>query len=276
MKIARFTPVIPAVLLVSGITGIAVVKTFLGSVGLWSDSGNNRGSLSQFRSIAHPVWQASILSLELSVISTLLATALGVLISYLIFLAHRFSRVLALVTILLVVTPHIVAAVSFDLLLQDAGFLSRFFHFISPTWPQFVAGPLWLAVIFDFAWKESAFIALVLIASLPPHAEEMTKVAKTLGASPTQVLSKVLFPTIRPALLVSSGLAFIYSIGSYEATWLLGRTFPEPLAVMTFRLFSNSDLGVRPQAYASATVSITLVAATAVTLIRSLPDRLKS
>jgi len=205
-----------------------------------------------------------------------LAVLLGLVIAYLIHMANRFSRTLAIVTGLIVITPHVVAAVSFNLLLNDAGFLPRIFHGFSPIWPQFVAGPLWLAVILDFAWKESAFIALVLVASLPPHVSEMRNVASMLGATPMRVAVKVLLPTAKPALIISSGLAFIYSIGSFEATWMLGRTYPEPLSVMTFRLFSSSDLNVRPQAYASAILSIVVmgIAATAMTI--SIPQRIKT
>lgn len=276
MRIKSVFPLLPPVILILAVSGIALTKTFLGSMGLWNDAGRNHGSLSSFHSISRSASSALLLSVELATISTVLAAILGLMIAYLVHMAQRFSRTLAIVTGLIVITPHVVAAVSFNLLLGDAGFLSRFFHSLIPSWPQFVAGPLWLAVIVDFAWKESAFIALVLVASLPPHMQEMRNVASTLGAKPMRVATKVLLPSVKPALIISSGLAFIYSIGSYEATWMLGRTYPEPLANMTFRLFSNSDLSQRPQAYASAVLSIILIGLSAATITRFIPRRIKT
>jgi len=273
MRIKSVIPLLPPVILILAVSGIALTKTFLGSVGLWNDAGNNHGSLSSFHTISRSASSALVLSLELATVSTVLAAVLGLIIAYLVHMAKRFSRTLAIVTGLIVITPHVVAAVSFNLLLGDAGFLPRFFHSLIPSWPQFVAGPLWLAVIFDFAWKESAFIALVLVASLPPHVPEMRNVASTLGAKPMRVATRVLLPSVKPALVIASGLAFIYSIGSYEATWMLGRTYPEPLANMTFRLFSNSDLNQRPQAYASAVVSIILIGMAAVGISFFIPKR---
>ena len=266
---------LPSVVLILAVSGIALTKTLLGSVGLWSDAGKSHASLSSLHAISKSAGSALVLSVELATVSTMLAASLGLLIAYLIHMAKRFSRTLAIVTGLILITPHVVAAVSFNLLLGDAGFLSRFFHFLSPSWPQFVAGPLWLAVILDFAWKESAFIALVLLASLPPHIREMRNVASTLGANPMRVAMKVLLPTVKPALIISSGLAFIYSLGSFEAAWMLGRTYPEPLSIMTFRLFSNSDLRLRPQAYASAVLSIVVIGLAAAVITVFIPKKVK-
>lgn len=254
--------------MILAVTGIALAKTLLGSTGVWSDSKQARFDFSSFRLIAKSAQSALLLSVELATVSTLLAALLGILIAYLIHMVDRFGRPLAVVAGLIVITPHIVAAASFNFLLADSGFLARLFRLIQPRWPEFVAGPLWLAVILDFAWKESAFIALVLLASLPRHAKEMQHVAGTLGARPFRIAANVLLPIVKPALIVSSGLAFVYSIGSYEATWVLGRTYPEPLANMTFRLFSNTDVGIRPQAYASAVLSVLLITiATSITVL---------
>ena len=260
MRIRSILPLLPAALLILLVSGVALAKTILGSLGLWSDLGSGQGSLLGFHMISKSIGSALGLSLILASVSTTLAALLGLGVAYLIHASSRWSKTLAVVIGCLVITPHLVAAVSFNLLLGDAGFLARFLHPFTTNWPQFVAGPLWLAVILDFAWKESAFIALVILASLPREVQDLRLLAATLGAKPNQIALKVLLPSIKPALIVSSGLAFIYSIGSYEATWILGRTFPEPLANLTFRLFSNSDLSQRPAAYASAVLSLIVIA----------------
>ncbi|WP_372519919.1 hypothetical protein, partial [Nocardioides sp.] len=59
------------------------------------------------------------------------------------------------------------------------------------------------------------------------------------------------------------------SIGSYEVAWLLGRTTPEPLSVLSFRLFGSIELLDRPAAAAAAVtgsalaLGLTLVAVAA-------------
>jgi len=273
MRLKPYLSLLPAVFLILAVTGIALAKTFLGSIGIWGDIGRSPATLANFVSISKPATSAVALSLELATVSTLLAAALGLSIAYAIHMALPFSRALAIVTSLILITPHVVAAVSFNFLLRDAGFLSRIFHSLSPIWPQFVAGPLWLATILDYGWKESAFIALVLLSSLPAKTKELQNAASTLGAKRIQVALKVLFPTVKTALIISGGLAFIYSLGSYEATWILGKTYPEPLSVLTFRLFSNSDLQLRPQAYATAVFSVLLIGIAAIAMSLLIPKR---
>lgn len=276
MKSKWAAQILPSVILITVVSGVALAKTILGSLGFWNDAGTGHVGLNNYRALTKPIKSALTLSLALASASTLIAAVLGIILAYLIHTRKRYSRILIVVTGIIVITPHIVSAVAFNFLLGDAGTLSRLWHPISHTWPQFVAGPQWLAVIFDVGWKESAFIALVLVASLPAYVEELKGVARTLGARPVQLVTKVLLPTTRHALIISSGLAFIYSVGSYEAAWLLGRTYPEPLSVMAFRLFSNSDLGVRPQAYASAVVSIVVIGLVAFAMSVIIPRRLKS
>lgn len=276
MKSKWAAQILPSVILITVVSGVALAKTILGSFGIWNDGGAGHVGLNNYRALTQSFKSALTLSLALATFSTLIASMLGLILAYLIHTRNTYSRILIVVTGIIVVTPHVVSAVAFNLLLGDAGTLSRLWHPISQFWPQFVAGPQWLAVIFDVAWKESAFIALVLVASLPTYAEEIKGVAKTLGAGPVQLITKVLFPSTKHALIISSSLAFIYSVGSYEAAWLLGRTYPEPLSVMTFRLFSNSDLSVRPEAYASAVVSIVLIGLAAFAMSVAIPRRVKS
>jgi len=53
-------------------------------------------------------------------------------------------------------------------------------------------------------------------------------------------------------------------VGSYEVAWLLGRTYPEPLPVLAFRLFSSADLAARPEAAAVSVVTGLVAALVAV------------
>lgn len=59
-----------------------------------------------------------------------------------------------------------------------------------------------------------------------------------------------------PALAVSGLIVLVYTLGSYEVPWLLGRISPEALPVRAVRLFGSIDLDSRPQAMATALVSV--------------------
>ena len=87
-------------------------------------------------------------------------------------------------------------------------------------------------------------------------------------------LRHVLVPLSLPALTVSATIVFVYTFGSYEVAWLLGRPYPEPLPVMALRVFGSASLTSRPEAAALAMVTtvVSFGAATAAfALLRRIP-----
>ncbi len=146
------------------------------------------------------------------------------------------------------------------LLLSDSGLLARVAGSASGQWPQLVAGPCWTAVVLKFGWKESAFVALVVMSVLAANADGLDETAAVLGAGAWARLRYVTLPLARPGLVLAGGISFVYVLGSYEVGWLLGRAYPEPLPVLAYRLFTSADLAARPQVLAVSTLTVALCA----------------
>ena len=214
------------------------------------------------------------LSLAIAAASTIAAVLIGFTAALLIMQGRWCGRIVAAASTLTIPFPHIVGAASVGLLLSDSGLLARVSG-AGEAWPALVGGPLWLAVIADYAWKESAFIALVVTGALLTRSADYDETAALLGAGRVRRLRHVLIPLSLPALIVSGTIVFIYTFGSYEVAWLLGRPYPEPLPVMALRLFGSASLTSRPEAAALAVIT-TLVsfaaAAVAFGLLRRLPQ----
>jgi len=246
----------PAALLVLTVAGAGIAWTFLGSFGLVKDFGKPEFTTSYYSAVFPAALRATVLSLSLTSISTVIAATTGVIAAFVLQERFRANRFLSAAITMTVPVPHLIAALAIDLLLGDAGWLARLFNAPPGAWPQFVAGRWWLAVILEYSWKESAFITFVVLATLPYNALHLQAISKTLGASPLSRLKKVFIPLAAPGLIAASGLSFIYMVSSYEVSWLLGRTYPEPLSMLAFRLFSSTDLAVRPQALAASIVAL--------------------
>jgi putative spermidine/putrescine transport system permease protein len=105
-----------------------------------------------------------------------------------------------------------------------------------------------VGIVLVYLWKETPFIGLVLLAVLKSMGTEYEEAAATLGASAWQRLRYVLLPLLLPGLLATSVIVFAYMFGSFEIPLLLGARYPEVLPVMAYRLYSNPDLTLRPQA----------------------------
>lgn len=254
--------VAPAVVAVLFVLGAGLGSAVLQSIGLVPLVGEPELRFTGY--VGNPeVLRATGLSLLIASASTLAAALVGLSAALLLVSSGRGRRMLATLVTASIPVPHLVGAASVGLLLTDSGLMSRWLGVPAQAWPSLVAGPWPVAVIYEYAWKESAFIALVVSATLATRLPDYQETAALLGARPWARLRHVTLPLATPALLAAAAITFAYTLGSYEVGWLLGAAFPEPLPVLSYRLFTSTDLTARPDAMAVA-VTTTVIAAVAV------------
>ncbi len=262
--------VAPAVVAVLFVIGAGVGSAVLQSVGLVPLVGDPELRFSGYVG-DREILTAAGLSLLIASASTLVAALVGLSTALLLVGTGGGRRTLTTLVTLSIPVPHLVGAASVGLLLADSGLMSRWLGVPPQAWPALVAGRWPTAVIYEYAWKESAFVALVVSATLAARLPAYQETAALLGARPWARLRHVTLPLATPALLAASAITFVYTLGSYEVAWLLGAAYPEPLPVMAYRLFTSTDVTARPDAMAVAvatTVIAGMVAVAALALLR--------
>lgn len=242
---------VPALFVVGGGLGAVLLQ----SLGLMPLVGPVRLSLDAYTAQASSLPLATGVSLGISAASTVISAVVGLAAALVIVSGRWGGRIVAAISAASVTVPHLVGAAAIGLLLADSGFLSRLLGVPPESWPHLVGGPWWVAVIAEYAWKESAFVALVVAGTLATRVASYDETAALLGAGRIKRLRFVMLPLCMPALVVSSTIIFVYTLGSYEVAWLLGRSYPEPLPVMAVRLFNSVTLSSRPEAAAVAVVT---------------------
>jgi len=265
--------VAPAMLLILAVTGTALAAVVATSLGLLPLVGQPRLSAAGFTSLSGDLPTATQESLLTAAAATMLAAVMGLTIATLVVRSGRGVRLVIGLAAAVVTVPHLVGAAATGLLLSDVGLAQRWSGIPAAAWPELVGGRWPWATVLELAWKESAFVALVVIASVGRQYAALREVAAVLGAPPRAQWRRVLLPLSAPALASSSLIVFVYSLGTYEVARLLGRAYPEPLPVMAYRLFTDIDVAARPQAAATALVATglaLLVAVIGLPLVRRL------
>lgn len=247
-------PVLAVLLVV--VTGLGA--TALQSVGLIPLIGAPRLSFTAYTDEHEELLTATGLSVLIAAGSTAVAAVVGLTSAVVAMGSRRARRMLTALVTATMPVPHLVGAASVGLLLADGGLLSRWFDVSPSAWPSLVAGRWPTAVVLEYAWKESAFIALVVTATLASRLTGYHETAALLGAGPWARFRHVTLPLATPALGLASAITFVYTLGSYEVAWLLGPAYPEPLPVMAYRLFTSTDLAARPVAMAVAVTTTAL------------------
>ena len=243
----------------------------------------SRLSFDAYRLVWHdPAVRASLLlSLRVAILSTAVATVLGVAAALLLRSAGGSRRWLGGLLQANLAVPHIVAALCMLLLLAQAGLLSRLGHGLGwidqpADFPALTGDGFGWAIIAAYVWKETPFLIMVTLSALSGGVELLENAARMLGAGPMRRLTSVTLPLLAPPVAAGSVLVFAFAFGSYEVPYLLGRTYPATLPVVAYQYYRDTDLTLRPQAMAVA-VLITALSVLLVTgylvLVRRLSRR---
>lgn len=264
----------PALLVVGVFFVGGLAQGVLQSLGRQPFVGDSTWSLEAYRSVlADPAFTASLwITVRVAVVSTLLATVLGVTFALVVRRLGGRRAMTGLFQSTLAV-PHLVGALSIALLLSPSGLLSRVAASVglvddAQDVPAVTGDAFGWGIIAEYAWKETPFIAVVTLAALTPQVRDLEDVARTLGAGVWQRLRSVTLPVLGPPVAAASVLVLAFAAASYEVPRLLGRPFPATLSVEALRRFRDPDLTARPEAMAIATVVAVLTAVAAVAYLR--------
>ncbi len=227
---------ITAVVLVYGVIypNLSVLISSFQRTGTWTLA-NYREVLSQ-----RIVIEAIISSLALSVGTVLLCALLGVPLA---FLFERFTfpgrRVFAALAALPLVLPPLVGTVAFIFLFGESGILAHaiqnFFGLENPPWR--LRG--WPALLLFHTYTMYPFFYVLTGAGLRRIDASLAEAARSLGASKTNVVKRVVLPQLTPSLLAAALLTFMTSMASFSAPLFFGGD----VRVLTLEIFTARQRG---------------------------------
>jgi len=227
---------VAAVVLLYGVVypNIFVVVSSFQRAGSWTLA-NYREILAQ-----RIVLEAIVSSLVLSVGTVLFCGVVGVPLA---FLFERFSfpgrRLFAALAALPLVLPPLVGTVAFIFLYGESGILAHaiqnFFGLAEPPWR--LRG--WPALLLFHTYTMYPFFYVLTGAGLRRIDASLAEAARSLGASRTTVLRRVLLPQLTPSLLAAALLTFMTSMASFSAPLLFGGG----VRVLTLEIFTARQRG---------------------------------
>jgi len=195
------------------------------------------------------------LTVFVSLVSTVLTLILAVLTALSLRRMRRLRGFVTYIYQLPLTLPHMVLAAAGLMLLSQSGLLSRLVSALgiiqSPAgFPELVYDQAGLGIVLVYVWKQVPFVGLFALAVLQSVGEDYEAAARSLGARPLQAVRHVLIPLVMPGLLPSAIIVFAFVFGAFEVPLLLGARYPSMLSVLAYRLYTDVDLALRPQAMA--------------------------
>lgn len=185
--------------------------------------------------------EASLNSLIIAVVASLLATVAGTLCAY--GLWKRAAPVLSSSLYLSLVTPEIVTGISLLALFQ---WMFRFLR---------IQLGMHTVILAHVAFS-LAYVVIVVMARLRTFDPALEEAAMDLGASEWQAFRHVTLPSILPGVIAAGLLAFTVSIDDYVITSLVAGVDSETLPMVIFQMARR---GVSPVVNAVSTIIVVVL-----------------
>ncbi len=187
--------------------------------------------------------EATVNSLVIALVSTLLSTAIGTLASYGMW--KRRAPVVSGALYLSLVTPEIVTGIS----------LLAFFQYVF-RWFPFRLG-LWTVILAHVAFS-IAYVTVVVSARLRSLDPALEEAAQDLGATEWGAFFRVTGPLLAPGILAAALLALIVSFDDYVITSFVAGVDSETLPMV---IYGMARRGANPSINAVSAMIVVLFGA---------------
>jgi iron(III) transport system permease protein len=209
-------------------------------------------------------WAALWASVWISLVSVMLAAAIGIPLAFLFeWFDFPGRKTLGALIALPVVLPPLVGVIAFLFLYGESGFVARaiqlVFHLENAPWRLQGA----VAILLVHAYSMYVYFYLFTRAGLAKLDVSMLEAAQALGADRRATLWRVIVPLLRPSLVGAAMLTFMTALGSFSAPYIFGGGF----RVMTTQIVATKLNGDLPLAMVE-TVALALVAVAGLVLLR--------
>lgn len=251
-KIKPYLLIAPAALLLLFIMGVGICTCILQSLGYFPLIGLDNITFDYYKEILsnQQFINSLMISLKTSIISSTIATIIGILLAYLM-TKSRFSKLRYFLLNLPIIVPHIIVVMLAFAVFSKTGIISRMLYNLnlindSREFVSLVNDKAGIGIIIVYIYKGMPFIAITVYNILKSLDVKLEDVALNLGANKFQVLKLVIMPQIMPTILSSFIVIFAFSFGSFEVPYLIGATNPKALPVNAYIYYINTDLAQRP------------------------------
>lgn len=240
----------PLLLVLGGLFGGGLVLAGLESL----------GSGAYARLLASTEFQDGLaLTARVSLLSALISCLFGTALAVAVARVAGRSRLVPFLLRAPLSLPHLVVAAMVLLVFSNSGILARLAYLAGlitdpEQFPPLTYDPFGYGIIAAYALKEIPFVTVLVLPVVTGATQRLGDVAATLGASPSQVFRRVVWPLVWPAAAGAGTILFAYAFGAFEVPFVVGRTYPKMLPVLAYQKFMSIDPADRPLGLAAGLV----------------------
>jgi putative spermidine/putrescine transport system permease protein len=218
---------------------IPIGQLLLGSVGLAGIGTAGTFTLAHYAEVlTNPLLRDALLfSFMIALATATLSTAAAGLFATLLMVELPGRRLLGALYKVPLVVPSVVAAFLIVTMIGPGGMAARALGHVGLGWPQLIHDRQGIGVIIVLLWHYVPISTLIVTAVIVSVPADVIDAARTLGAPPRVVFTRIILPLTTPGLSAAALITFVDSFGAYAIPSLIGPPYPQTIAVMMTREF---------------------------------------
>lgn len=254
LTIKKYLYLVPGLAFVSILVSYGLLQTLIES---FTDPNSQMLTLANYVRLFEQksFWDSLTFSLRVSIISTVISLALGMMITKLLY-EELFKKNWKQLIWLPMLFPHFIAGYLILLIFAPSGFFSSLVYQLGlinevTEFPIMVMDRQGIGIILTYIWKEVPFVILMLLPVYAQIDRRYKDVVTTLGGGNWEVFRTVEWPWLFPIVMETGLIVFAFVFATFEVPYLLGATYPKMLPVLAYQWFFEGDWSNRPLAMAS-------------------------
>jgi len=191
-------------------------------------------------SIMETVWLPLRLSIQVSIVSTIMVALTGTALGYLLSRKDFFAKdVIDAIITLPMVLPPTVTGYYLILILGRRGFLGQFVY----NWTGWTLAFTWQAAVVASLVVSFPLMVKTVRAAVDSVDPELEKASLLLGKGEVETVVKITLPLAWKGVLAGMVLSFARGIGEFGATLMLAGNIPGKTATMPLAIYSATQSG---------------------------------
>ncbi len=178
---------------------------------------------------------------------------------------RRRGPALRALFLLPVPVPHLIVAATAVLWLGPGGLADRALGSL-PI--DLVRDPLGLGIVLVYVYKETPFLALLVLAAMGRGLQEREEAAAVFGTSPWTRLRWVVWPAVRGPLSIGALIVAAFVFGAFEVPLAVGPNYPPTVAVYAYESTQNDALSGNGRSAAALLVAAAVSMIAAIAAVR--------
>lgn len=211
------------------------------------------------RLISTPSYREAVLNtLILASSVTVISVLIGVPLAYVTArYSFRGKALIALLPLITLVIPEVIAAQTWLMMLGNNGLVTKFLRGLGIRLPSFYG---WFGLITSMSFIYYTYVYIGTVAAIGRFDVQLEEAAQSLGTSPVLARLKIMLPVILPAILASALLVFTMTVGNFAISMILSHRLPL-LSVVTYQAAVSEGTNSITMQSTLASVSVLIVMA---------------